>query len=79
MELQSIFLEQPQTTPIFCILVYFPIVFVHCNSVLRQVVIDFFVLINERRIYGCEEHRMHPFLDIFPPRINPDWMIECKL
>ena len=46
-----------------------------CNSGLRQVVLDFFVLINEHRIYGCEEHACLPFMTFFPPGINPDWMI----
>ena len=69
MELQSFTLSSPQITPKECILVCFPIVFVHCNSRLHQVVLDFFELINEHRIYGCEEHRMPPFLDIFPPEL----------
>ena len=33
--------EQPQITPIFCIFVYFPMIFVHCNSGIRQVVLEF--------------------------------------
>ena len=43
-------------------------IFVHCNSGIRQVVPDFFVLIDEHRIHGSEEHRMPPFLDIFSTR-----------
>ena len=65
-ELQSFTLSKPQITPIYCILMYVPIVFVHCNSGLRQVVLDFLVLINGHRIYDCEEHRMPSFLDILP-------------
>ena len=42
--------------------------FVHCNSGIRQVVLNFFLLINENRIYGRKEHRMPPFLDVFPAR-----------
>ena len=41
-------------------------IFAHCNSGIRQVVLDFFALINEHRIYGREEHRMPPFLGVFP-------------
>ena len=46
-------------------LVYCPMIFAHCNSGIRQVVLDFFVLIDEHRIYGRKEHHMPPFLCLF--------------
>ena len=55
-----------------------PIVFAHCNSGFRQILLHFFVLINEHLIYGCQEHRTPPVLDIFPPGMNPDWIMENK-
>ena len=57
---------------------FFSMIVVHCNSGIRQVVLDFFVLIDEHRIHDCEGHRMPLFLDTFPPGTNPDWMMECK-
>ena len=47
---------------------YFPSVFVHCNPGVRHVVIHLPVLIDEHWFHGREEHRMLPFLDVFPIR-----------
>ena len=63
-----LFSEQPSNyTNTLCFDV-FPSVFVHCNSGLRHIVIPFSVLINEHWVHGREEHRMPPFLDVFPTR-----------
>ena len=43
---------------------YVPIVFVHCNSGLRQVVILLSIMIDVHWIHGRKEHRMSPFLDV---------------
>ena len=43
-------------------------ILVHFNSEIRQVVLDFFVLIIEHRIYGRKGHCVPPFVGVFPAR-----------
>ena len=52
----------------YTVLVYFPIVFEHCNPGLRHVVIPVSIMIDEHWIYGRKEHRMYPFLDVSATR-----------
>ena len=70
-ELQSSTLSNPQITPMYCILVYFPIVFVMCDSGLCHVAILFTVMTDEHWIHGYKEHRMPPFLDVFATQDEP--------
>ena len=67
-ELQPLHLSNLQITPIYCSSVYFRKIVVHFDAGIRQVVLDFFVLTNDHRIHGCTQHRMPPFLDVFPAR-----------
>ena len=67
-ERQSLLPSNPQIGPVHCVLVYFPIVFVHCNSGLRQVVIPLLVWMHGHRIHGCEEYRLSPFRNFFSTR-----------
>ena len=55
----------------YCILVNCPSILAHCNPGMRQIVRDFFVLIDEHRVDGCEEHRLPLFLDTFPTLNQP--------
>ena len=57
-----------RSTPTHCVLVYFPIVFEHCNPGLRHVVIPVSIMIDEHWIYGRKEHCMYPFLDVSATR-----------
>ena len=63
---QNWILSNHQIPPICCMLMHFLMIFVHYIPGIRHFVLDFFVLINEHRIYGRKEHRMLPFLDVFP-------------
>ena len=56
---------QKPATPIHCVLVYFPIVFVHCNPGLHHVDIPLSVMIDILWIQGRKEYRMSLFLDVF--------------
>ena len=65
---QQCFTLRPPATPIhYCCDAHNLRLVALCNSGLRQVVLDFFVLINEHRIYGCEEHACLPFMTFFHP------------
>ena len=69
--LQSLLLSNLQITPTYCILKNFPSIIVHCNPGIRQVVLDFCVLIDEHWVHGRGEHHMHLFLDTFTTRNQP--------
>ena len=66
-KLQSLLLSNLQITPIYCVLVNFPSIMVRCNPRVRQVVLDFFVLI-AHWVDGCEEHRLPLFLETLTSR-----------
>ena len=65
---QSLLLINPQIGPVHSVLVYFPILFLNCNSGLRHVVILFSVMFGVHRIHCC---------NVSPPGINPDRMMVC--